>query len=81
MRLPAELVARVHAACWHTSADAIDQLRSWRDRHPEVVTAASAPAAWREYTELARQVTTPGDVWRAALGNLLRPDPAAGAAT
>ncbi|MEU4229520.1 hypothetical protein AB0F17_34930 [Nonomuraea sp. NPDC026600] len=72
-RLPADLVARVHAACWHTSAEAIGELRRWRDNHPEVVTEHRAPTLWAQYKALADQVTTPGDVWRQALGRLLAP--------
>ncbi|TMR14093.1 hypothetical protein ETD86_29550 [Nonomuraea turkmeniaca] len=70
-RIPADLATRVHAACYHTSKEAIDALRVWRDDHPEIVTPRSDPAAWREYQELADQVTTPGDIWRASLQLLL----------
>jgi hypothetical protein len=33
-RIPAELEAQVHAVCWHTSAEAIAALRTWRDVRP-----------------------------------------------
>ncbi|MFI9845163.1 hypothetical protein ACIHFD_49650 [Nonomuraea sp. NPDC051941] len=76
LSLPTALAERARAACFHTSADAIDKLRAWRDRHPEVVTEATAPTAYQEYMELARQVTTTGDLWRAALDNALPALPA-----
>jgi hypothetical protein len=71
-RIPAELEAQVHAACWHTSSDAIEALRSWRDDHPHLVFDAVDLA---DYERLADQVTTPGMVWRAAVDRALpKPD-------
>lgn len=64
VRLDPALVERVRAACWHTSAPAMAQLRAWRDRNPGVV---FDDAALGEYAELARQVVTPGDAWRDGL--------------
>lgn len=69
--IPAEYAERVHAGCWHTSADAIEALRDWRDAHPEIITEFSTPTLWAEYKALADRVTTPGKVWRAALGRVL----------
>jgi len=59
----ADLAERVLAACWWTSADAMTQLRAWRDAHPGL----EYETALDNYEELSGQVTTPGDIWRAAL--------------
>ncbi|WP_436764323.1 hypothetical protein [Streptosporangium sp. V21-05] len=67
-RLPVDLVAQVHAACWNTSKDAIAALRRWRDAHPAVVLCREDLAG---YEELAAQVTAPGEVWRAAVAHAL----------
>jgi hypothetical protein len=67
-RLPADLVAQVHAACWHTSKHAIEALRRWRDTHPAVVLAREDLTV---YEDLAAQVTTTGRVWRAAVDRAL----------
>lgn len=67
-RLPADLVAQVQAACWHTSKDAIEALRRWRDGHPGVVLSREDLGG---YEDLAAQVTTPGRVWRAAVARTL----------
>jgi len=72
-RIPVELAQRVHAACWHTSADAIQALRAWRDEHPGIITKGNAPDLWEGYVALAEKVTVPGKVWRAALHRLLFP--------
>ncbi|GAA4209128.1 hypothetical protein GCM10022252_75180 [Streptosporangium oxazolinicum] len=71
-RIPAELAQRVHAACWHTSKDAIEALRAWRDNNPGIITQVNAPDLWEGYVELAKQVTVPGKVWRASLDRVLR---------
>ncbi|WP_285783108.1 hypothetical protein [Microbispora sp. NBRC 16548] len=73
MRLPAELAEWVYCGCWHTSAPAIAALRAWRDSHPEAITARNNPALYAEYEALANQVTTPGDVLRAAALRALSP--------
>lgn len=73
LRLPQPLARKVYAACWHTSAKSIAELRDWRDRHPGIV-----PPRWltspdgvkgplAEYARLAQKVTTVGDVWRGGL--------------
>ncbi|WP_440106487.1 DUF4158 domain-containing protein [Streptosporangium sp. H16] len=67
-RLPVDLVAQVHAACWNTSKDAIEVLRRWRDAHPAVVLSREDLTG---YEELAAQVSTPGQVWRAAIARAL----------
>jgi hypothetical protein len=73
-RVDAALVAQVRAACWGTSAEAIDKLRAWRDRHPYSEFIMPGEKAMEDYTELADKVTTPGALWRAALARML-PDP------
>lgn len=60
----AQLAERVLAACWWTSTDAMTKLRAWRDAHPGL----EYETALDNYEELSKQVTTPGDVWRASLG-------------
>lgn len=70
-RIPVQLAERVHAACWHTSAEAIEALWRWRDRNPGVITPRDDPTTYAEYDDLARQVTTPGMVWRAAVTRML----------
>jgi len=75
-RLDAELVAQAVAACWWTSAPAIDRLRAWRDCYPGITPPRYqldeegrrrliGPLA--EYVRLADQVTTTGVVWRAGV--------------
>jgi len=59
----AELAERVLAACWWTSVDAMTKLRAWRDAHPGI----EYGPAMDGYEQLSAQVTTPGDIWRAAL--------------
>lgn len=61
----AELAERVLAACWWTSTDAMTKLRAWRDAHPGL----EYESAMDDYEELSKQVTTPGDIWRASLGH------------
>jgi len=80
VRLPAELAARVRAACWHTSAEAIGQLRDWRDRYPDALPTRAfrddhEDQALAEYEALAAIVTTTGAVWRAAIGRLVEAIP------
>lgn len=60
------LAERVLAACWWTSTDAMTKLRAWREAHPGL----EYETALDNYEELSRQVTTPGDVWRRALGRV-----------
>ncbi|MDP9850247.1 hypothetical protein [Streptosporangium lutulentum] len=72
-RIPAELEAQVHAACWHTSKEAIAELRTWRDARPAPVFDVDALAL---YERLADQVTTPGEIWRAAVDRALLAPPA-----
>jgi hypothetical protein len=72
--LPLELVTQVWAACWHTSAPAIEALRNWRDEHPTIVRASVDPdeaAALREYERLAAEVTVPGEIWRAGIARVV----------
>ncbi|MBG0819078.1 hypothetical protein [Planomonospora sp. ID82291] len=69
-RLPGALVGRVQAACWHASADAITELRAWRELHPGRL---ADPGLVATYERLAAGVTTPGAIWRAALQRVLPP--------
>jgi hypothetical protein len=64
VRVDADLEAQVRAACWATSAEAITALRTWRDDHPDKVYQIRELA---KYNALAEQVTTTGDIWRAAV--------------
>ncbi|MFD3422606.1 hypothetical protein [Streptomyces decoyicus] len=75
-RLDADLVAQAMAACWWSSAPAIEQLRAWRDLHPGLTPPRyqldedgrrrlAGPLA--EYARLAEQVTTTGTIWRAGV--------------
>jgi hypothetical protein len=75
-RLDDALVRRTVAACWWTSAPAIEQLQAWRDRHPDIVppryeldeegrTRLTGPLA--TYMRLADQITTTGTIWRAGV--------------
>lgn len=64
VRVDADLEAQVRAACWATSAEAITALRVWRDEHPDKVFQIRELA---KYNKLAAQVTTTGDIWRAAV--------------
>lgn len=65
----------MRAACWHTSADAIGELRDWRDRYPD---ALPTRAFRNEHDDeaLAARVTTTGTIWRAAIGHLVVAVPA-----
>jgi hypothetical protein len=72
VRLPADLVLQVRCACWHSSAKAIGLLRDWRDEHPdalpwEAYRSAEEDQAMRGYEDLASEVTTAGEIWRAGL--------------
>jgi hypothetical protein len=67
VRVDEDLVERVRAACWHTSVEAIAELRDWRDEHPGLVFGDELD----EYNELAERVVTPGEAWREALEHVL----------
>ncbi|MFI9588290.1 hypothetical protein ACIHCQ_42400 [Streptomyces sp. NPDC052236] len=72
VRLPSALVTTVWSACWHTSAEAIGKLRDWRDKYPDALPtrpfrSQSQDEALAEYEKLAAQVTTAGEIWRAAV--------------
>lgn len=68
--LPPALVEQVRGACWETSAPAIRALWVWRDENPGLLLDDTSPAL-REYRRLAAEVTTHGDIWRAALAQVL----------
>jgi len=70
-RVDADLVAKVRAACWATSAEAIGKLREWRDGHPFSEFGMPGPSAMEVYNQLSAKVTTPGAVWRAAIARVL----------
>lgn len=72
VRLPSVLVTTTLSACWHTSAEAIGKLRDWRDRYPDALPtrpfrSETEDKALAEYDQLAAQVTTAGEIWRAAV--------------
>lgn len=69
VRLPADLVDTVRAACWHTSRQARDALEGWKARYPKVrpnqpVGARCDAEALAEYLELCAKINHRGDVWR-----------------
>jgi hypothetical protein len=68
--LPPALVERVRGACWDNSAPAIRALWAWRDENPGLLLDSASPAL-EEYRRLAAQVITHGDIWRAALAQVL----------
>ncbi|MFI7134385.1 hypothetical protein ACIBQ1_52570 [Nonomuraea sp. NPDC050153] len=59
--MPSGLAERLYRACWHTSEPTIAALRAWRDD----------PLQYAQYMEVADQVTTPGDILRAAVARAL----------
>jgi hypothetical protein len=76
LRLPSDLAEQVLAACWHTSADSVRAIRTWRDTYPGLVPPAVAPRPdelpelpepLAEYERLAAKVTTVGDVYRSGI--------------
>jgi len=77
LRLPVGLVDQVRAACWWTSAQAIAQLRDWRDEHPDILLGTRPDEGpLLVYNTLAAQVTTTGAIWRAGLRHgILAADP------
>ncbi|TLQ39169.1 hypothetical protein [Streptomyces marianii] len=68
LRLPAELAAQTRAGCWDVSKEAIAKLRRWRDRNPGTVRDVDQ---LRLYEQHAANITTPGDIWRAAIRHTL----------
>lgn len=75
-RLDGDLVALAVAACWWTSAPAIELLHAWRDRNPGITPPRyeldeegrrrlGGPLA--EYARLSDQITTTGAIWRAGV--------------
>lgn len=74
VRLDTQLVARVYAACWWSSAEAISGIRAWRDDHPNRI---YDPQEIDNYDRLAVQVTTVGALWRQGLDLVLPPLPPA----
>ncbi|MGK5532085.1 hypothetical protein [Streptomyces sp. URMC 129] len=80
LRLPATVVGTVRGGCWHTSAEAIGQLRDWRDRYPDALPTRAfrtehEDEALAEYERLAAQVTTVGTIWRAGIARALAAAP------
>ena len=77
LRLPVGLVDQVRAACWWTSAQAIAQLRDWRDENPGILLGTRPDEGpLLVYNTLAAQVTTTGEIWRAGLRRgILAADP------
>ncbi|WP_328508294.1 hypothetical protein OG981_53760 [Streptomyces mirabilis] len=74
VRLPADLVHTVYAACWHTSKEARDALEKWQTRYPKarpnlpLRTRCDADAL-AEYRELCAKINHRGDVWRDAVAS------------
>ncbi len=75
-RLDGDLVALAVAACWWTSAPAIELLQAWRDLHPGIIPPRykldaegrellAGPLA--EYVRLSDRVTTTGAIWRSGV--------------
>ncbi|MEV7887522.1 hypothetical protein ACWD3I_26065 [Streptomyces sp. NPDC002817] len=75
-RLDGDLVELAVAACWWTSAPAIELMHAWRDRNPGIAPPRyeidaegrrrlGGPLA--EYARLADQITTTGVIWRAGV--------------
>ncbi|GLF99932.1 hypothetical protein [Streptomyces yaizuensis] len=64
LRLPAGLAAQTRAGCWDVSKGAIAEVRRWRDRSPGTVRDATELALYEQH---AASITTPGDIWRAAI--------------
>ncbi len=80
VRLPSGLVNTVRSACWHTSEEAIGQLRDWRDKYPDALPnrpfrSAREDQALAEYERLAAQVTTVGAIWRAGVSRGIASEP------
>lgn len=69
--LDTALAERVLAACWFTSVEAMTKLRAWRDAHPGI----EYGAAMDGYEKLSAQVTTPGEIWRAAVRHVFAAHP------
>ncbi|MFF9480630.1 hypothetical protein [Streptomyces sp. NPDC014733] len=72
LRLPAVLENQVRAACWYTSAGAIEALEVWRRRYPQVIprrrwAPSGLESALETYDRLAARVTTTGEIWRAGI--------------
>lgn len=88
VRLPADLVNTVYAACWHTSKEPSTLLEKWQQRHPKAhpnrtMQPGCDAAALAEYRQICAKITHRGDVWRAAVINGInnartRQNPAAG---
>ncbi|MFD7556468.1 hypothetical protein ACFV9E_18260 [Streptomyces sp. NPDC059835] len=72
LRLPAELATRTRAGCWDVSKAAVAELRRWRDRNPGTVRDV---AELHLYEQHAANITTPGDIWRAAIRHTLTTTP------
>lgn len=69
VRLPAPLVLTVRAACWHTSAKAIETLRNRHDQHTP--TDRGERPEKRTPAANCGSVTTGGVIWRAAIDRAL----------
>ncbi|MGW1642506.1 hypothetical protein [Streptomyces lavendulae] len=76
VELPADLVAKTQAGCWHASREAIDGLHKWNERNPGARPNRPArprcdPGELADYQRLAARVLTPGEIWRdAVLGGI-----------
>ncbi|MDX2567493.1 hypothetical protein [Streptomyces scabiei] len=80
VRLPSGLYTTTLSACWHTSTEAIEKLRDWRDKYPDAMPtrqfrSQAEDEALDEYNRLADQVTTTGAIWRAAVTRGIESEP------
>ncbi|WP_326615186.1 hypothetical protein OG949_40545 (plasmid) [Streptomyces scopuliridis] len=70
--LPADLVNRARAGCYHYSRLATDALHKWHERNPRATPTrpnrpGCDPEEYAEYTRLTDLVLTPGAIWRDAV--------------
>jgi hypothetical protein len=68
VQLDSDLAAKVYAACWATSSEAMRNIMAWRDRNPGLIDDAQEISY---YDDQAGKVTTVGDVWRLGLALIL----------
>lgn len=70
--LPADLVARAKAGCWHVSREALNALHKWYERNPKAkpnrpTRSGCTREEQAEYERLTALVLTPGAIWRDAV--------------
>lgn len=67
-RVDPELAEQVLRACWAHSGEAVLGVLAWREANPGVVYDVGELEL---YDALTARITTPGDVWRAALSRVV----------